>query len=345
MSNNPHCKCLLTGGAGFIGSHLAEALLAQGHEVLIIDNLSTGRWENIAHLEAHPGFHFARASIENPVVLDRMASQAQIIFHLAAAVGVKLIVERPVHTIETNIMASEYVLKAALRYRCRTIIASTSEVYGKSPKVPFAEDDDVMLGPTCRSRWGYAASKMVDEFLGLAYHNEYGADIVCARLFNTVGPRQTGQYGMVVPRLIRQALKKEDLTVYGDGKQCRCFCDVRDVVKALIGLAEQKAASRRVFNIGSTEEVSILGLAEIILRLTGSSSKIKFVPFHEAYVPGFEDMQRRIPDTSRIQQLLGWAPKYKLEEILASVIDSERNQLEKEANSAALKGAESDQRV
>jgi UDP-glucose 4-epimerase len=316
--------CLITGGAGFIGSHLAEALLAAHHKVLVLDNLSTGRWENIAHLTANPRFSFARATVEEKVVLDRMASECQVIFHLAAAVGVKLIVEHPVHTIETNIRGTERVLDAALRYRCRTIVASTSEVYGKGSKVPFSEEDDVLLGPTSKSRWAYAASKMVDEFLSMAYVKEYRADIVCARFFNTVGPRQTGQYGMVVPRLIQQALRGEPLTVYGDGKQSRCFCDVRDVVAAVLGLAASDQANGRVFNIGSPEEVTILSLAERILKLTGSKSEIKFVPFSEAYAPGFEDMQRRVPDLTRINQLLGWKPTRNLDQILSSIIEHER---------------------
>ena len=321
------CTCLITGGAGFIGSHLAEALLAQGHRVLVIDNLSTGRWENIAHLVGNPKFHFARAAIEEQVVLDRMASESQVIFHLAAAVGVKLIVEQPVHTIETNIRGTEYVLDVALRYRCRAVVASTSEVYGKGNKVPFSEEDDVVLGPTSRSRWAYAASKMVDEFLSLAYIAEYGADIVCARLFNTVGPRQSGRYGMVIPRLVQQALRDEPLTVYGDGTQTRCFCHVGDVVQALIGLAAQQLDAERVFNVGSTEEISIMDLAGRILKLTDSRSPIRLIPFGEAYAPGFEDMQRRVPDISRIQKLIGWRPTRSLDDILRSVIEYERERM------------------
>jgi UDP-glucose 4-epimerase len=330
MTTLAPCTCLITGGAGFIGSHLAETLLAEGHKILIIDDLSTGRWENIAHLAEHSRFHFARASIEESVVLDRMASESQVIFHLAAAVGVKLIVERPVHTIETNIRGTERVLDAALRYRCRTLIASTSEVYGKGVKVPFCEGDDVLLGPTSKSRWGYAASKMIDEFLALAYVAEYGAEIVCARLFNTVGPRQSGQYGMVIPRLVQQALRGETLTVYGDGTQCRCFCDVRDVVRALVSLAGAGQTNGRIYNVGSREEVSIQDLAQRILKLTGSASGIRHVPFHEVYAPGFEDMQRRVPDTSRIHSLLGWQPTRNLDEILASVIEFERQRLKQQ---------------
>lgn len=321
------CPCLITGGAGFIGSHLAEALLTAGHRVLVIDNLSTGRLENLAPVAGHRNFQFARASVEQEVVLDRMASESCVIFHLAAAVGVKLIVEQPVHTIETNIKGTECVLDAALRYGCHTVIASTSEVYGKGAKVPFSEDDDVLLGPTSKSRWAYAASKMVDEFLALAYVAEYGANVICARLFNTVGPRQSSQYGMVVPRLVRQALRGEDLTVYGDGTQSRCFSDVRDVVRALVDLAGCPAARGRVCNVGSSEEISILALAQRILQLTGSLSRVRLVPFDEAYAPGFEDMQRRMPDTTRLRQWVGWQPAHNLDETLKTVIAYEHEQL------------------
>lgn len=314
------CTCLITGGAGFIGSHLAEALLEDGNRVFVLDDLSTGRWENIAGVARHPMFHFARASVEESVVLDRMASESQVIFHLAAAVGVKLIVEQPVQTIETNIRGTERVLEVAVRYRCRTLVASTSEVYGKGAKVPFAEEDDVLLGATSKSRWAYAVSKMVDEFLAFACGTQYGAEIVCARLFNTVGPRQSGQYGMVVPRLVRQALRREPLTVYGDGHQSRCFCDVRDVIRALVGLAAEDRAAGGIYNVGSTEEVSILELAERILKLTGSQSSIQLVPFAEAYAPGFEDMQRRVPDTSKIRAAIGWTPAIPLDETLRQVI-------------------------
>ena len=312
---------LITGGAGFIGSHLAEVLLAAGHQVLVIDDLSTGSFANIAHLIHAPGFHFARTDITDEVVLDRLASQADVIVHLAAAVGVQLIVEHPVHTIRTNVISAETVLRAALRYGCRTLVASTSEVYGKGCKIPFSEDDDVLLGPTSRSRWAYAASKMVDEFLGLAYQREYDLDVTILRLFNTVGPRQTGRYGMVIPRFVRQALRGEPLTVFGDGTQSRCFCDVRDVVQAIIALSHHPEATGTVFNIGNTEEVSIRALAERVKTLTGSSSSIEMIPYNEAYPPGFEDMQRRVPDITRIQALIGWQPQRNLDAILAGVID------------------------
>lgn len=323
MTTGPR-NFLITGGAGFIGSHLAEALLGVGHTVTAIDNLSTGSTGNLAHLAGRPGFQFVRASITDSIVLDRLASQASVIVHLAAAVGVQLIVERPVQTIETNVMGAEAVLRAALRYGCHTLIASSSEVYGKGTRIPFSEEDDVMLGATSHSRWAYAASKMVDEFLALAYGREYGLPVTIFRLFNTVGPRQTGRYGMVVPRLVRQALRGEPLTVYGDGKQSRCFCDVRDVVRAVIGLAEHTDAVGRVFNIGGREEISIAALAERIRLLAGSDSPIVRVPYAEAYAPGFEDMQRRVPDTARIAALLGWQPQRSLDEILRGVIAYER---------------------
>ena len=310
---------LVTGGAGFIGSHLTDLLLAKGYRVLAIDNLSTGRMENIAHLATNPAFHFVRANIQDEVVLDRLTSQAQVVVHLAAAVGVKLIVERPVFTIETNVVGTELVLKSALRYGCRTLIASTSEVYGKGARLPFAEEDDVLLGSTSKSRWAYAASKMIDEFLGLAYHSEFGLPVVPFRLFNTVGPRQTGHYGMVVPRFVAAAMAGEPLQVYGDGQQQRCFCDVDDVIRGILGLIEHPQAPGRVYNIGATEEVSILQLAERTKQLTGSNSPITYVPYSEAYAPGFEDMMRRVPDTTRLRELIGWEPKLDLDAILGRV--------------------------
>lgn len=311
---------LVTGGAGFIGSHLIESLLAAGHRVFAIDDLSTGLGSNLDAVRNHPNFHFARAAISDSVVLDRLASQPDVIVHLAAAVGVKLVVENPVRTIETNVNGTEQVLKAALHYGCRVLIASTSEVYGKGSRVPFSEDDDVLLGPTIKNRWSYAASKMIDEFLALAYHREFGLPVTIFRLFNTVGPRQRGRYGMVIPRFVSQASKGEPLTVYGTGQQQRCFCDVRDVVEAIVGLSADNQALGRVFNIGSTEETSILALAEQVKALSESSSPIVRVDYDQAYAPGFEDMQRRVPDTSRIRELLGWTPSRCLTDILRSVI-------------------------
>ena len=320
----PSMSYLITGGAGFIGSHLSEALLRAGHRVIAIDDLSTGRLDNVASLQDHPHFHFARAGIENQVVLDRLTSEVDVVVHLAAAVGVKLIVERPVQTIETNVGGTEHVLQAALRYGCRVVIASTSEVYGKGSKIPFAEDDDVVLGSTSRSRWAYAASKMVDEFLGLAYGREYELPVVILRLFNTVGPRQTGRYGMVIPRFIHQALNGDPITVYGDGTQSRCFCDVADVVPAIIGLAEHPDSPGRVFNVGGIESISILALAERIRDLTASVSEIVQVSYEEAYAPGFEDIARREPDIGRVSQLLGWYPRVPFREILQRAIDYAR---------------------
>ena len=312
---------LITGGAGFIGSHLVAALLEEGHAVSVIDDLSTGRLQNIAHLRVNPKFMLANASINNEAVLDRMGSQADVIVHLAAAVGVQLIVERPVHTIETNIMGTEAVLQVANRYQSKVILASTSEVYGKGAKIPFAEQDDVVLGPTCRSRWSYAATKMVDEFLALAYAHEYQLPVVIVRLFNTVGPRQTGHYGMVIPRFMRQAIEGKPITVYGDGTQRRCFCDVSDAVSALLALMKCDAASGQVFNVGNTEEISMQDLACRVKEVAGSSSEIRNIPYAEAYAPGFEDMERRVPDTSRINKLVGWKPNLSLQQILVRVHD------------------------
>lgn len=327
---HPMSRCkhyLVTGGAGFIGSHLSEALLEQGHTVTIIDDLSTGRFENIQHLvklhREDERFHFAIDTITNETVLDRLASQCDTIVHLAAAVGVRLIVENPVHTIETNIMGTEAVLKAALRYRAKVLLASTSEVYGKGNSVPFREDDDVVLGSTSRNRWAYAASKMVDEFLALAYWREKSLPVVVFRLFNTVGPRQTGRYGMVVPRLVRQALQGRPLTVHGDGQQSRCFLHVQDALSAILALAENPEAVGQVFNIGSTEEVTIHALAERILDQAGAGApegRIALVPYQQAYASGFEDMRRRVPDVSKLQQLTGWKPSRSLDDILRDII-------------------------
>jgi UDP-glucose 4-epimerase len=321
-------KILITGGAGFIGSHLCELLLSQGHPVTAIDDLSTGRLENIQHLRPLPHFQFVRESINNALVLDRLTSEAEVVFHLAAAVGVKLIIEDPVHTIRTNIAGTEAVLDAANRYGCRVLITSTSEVYGKGVKVPFREDDDSLMGPTTHSRWAYATSKAVDEFMGLAYHAQFGLPVVIARLFNTVGPRQTGQYGMVVPRFVRQALLGQPITVYDNGQQSRCFADVADVAGALARLALHPQAAGQVFNIGATEEITILGLAKRVIELTGGASTIQFIPYDQAYAPGFDDMRRRVPALEKIQALIGYQPRCTLDETLRRVIEHERGRLE-----------------
>ncbi|MBN1641618.1 MAG: GDP-mannose 4,6-dehydratase [Anaerolineae bacterium] len=312
-------RTLITGGAGFIGSHLCEALLERGDQVSIIDDLSTGRFENIAHLVDDPRFSFAIDTIANELVLDRLASQADVIVHLAAVVGVQLVVESPAETIATNVEGAAAVLRAARRYRAKTLIASTSEVYGKGLRIPFREDDDVVLGATNRSRWSYAASKMVDEFLGLAYYQQHGLPVVVARFFNTVGPRQTGRYGMVMPRFVRAALAGETLHVYGDGTQTRCFCHVADTVRAIVGLTETPQAVGQVVNIGSTEEISILDLARRVVARLDSRSQIALIPYEQAYESGFEDMARRVPDIARIGALIGWSPRHTLDDIIRDV--------------------------
>jgi UDP-glucose 4-epimerase len=317
-------RALITGGCGFVGSHLAEALLDRGDRVTVIDNLSTGRFENIAHLAGRPGFHFAIETIANETVMDRLMSECDIVYHLAAAVGVDLIVREPVRVIETNINGSETVLRIGARYRKKVVLASSSEIYGKNEDVPFREDADRILGPTMRSRWCYACSKAMDEFLALAYAKQLALPVVIVRLFNTVGPRQTGRYGMVVPRFVRQALAGEPVTVYGDGQQTRSFCHVGDVVRAIIGLVDEPDATGDVFNVGSTEEVTIEALARRTVALARSSSEIVFVPYDEAYEVGFEDMRRRVPDITKIRSLIGWEPRVDLDGILGSVIAYER---------------------
>lgn len=320
-------KILITGGAGFIGSHLAERHLTRGDEVYIIDDLSTGSMENIEHIKSIPGFHYHLDTVTNQHLIAELVDLCDEIYHLAAAVGVRLIVESPVRTIETNIRGTEVVLNHAAKKRKRVLITSTSEVYGKRDRIPFREEDDLVMGPTNKGRWSYACSKAIDEFLAIAYWKEKRVPTVIARLFNTVGPRQTGQYGMVIPNFVRQALRGEDITVYGDGTQSRCFTHVSDVVDALMKLIEHPQAIGEVYNIGGDYEVSILELAERIKGLTGSNSNVVFVPYSQAYEEGFEDMSRRVPDISKIRGLIGYHPKFSLDEILLNVIDYQRDRL------------------
>jgi len=314
-------KALITGGAGFIGSHLAESLLAQGREVFVIDDLSTGSMENIVHLKGNPLFHYDIDTIKNLPLMAELVDRCEVVYHLAAAVGVKLIVESPVNTIETNIYGTEVVLQLASKKKKKVLITSTSEVYGKAESVPFKEDDDMILGPTNKGRWSYACSKAIDEFLAIAYFREKGLPIVIARLFNTVGPRQTGRYGMVIPTLVQQALAGKPLTVYGDGKQSRSFTYVQDVVPALTALADHPGAVGQVFNIGNDQAVTIEELARLIKRRSGSRSEIVYVPYDQAYQEGFEDMRRRVPDTGKIRSLIGFKPSMDIEGIVDSVID------------------------
>ena len=314
-------RAFITGGAGFIGSHLAEALLDQGHRVLILDNLSTGSIDNIAHLKSRAGFEYYIDSVNNEPLLAELIDQSDVVFHFAAAVGVKLIVEQPVHTIETNVHGTEVVLKHANKKKKLVVIASTSEVYGKSEDVPYREDSDLVLGPTPKHRWAYACSKAIDEFLALAYWKERKLPVIIVRLFNTVGPRQTGQYGMVVPNFVRQALAGEPITVFGDGTQSRAFTHVSDVVGALTKLIAEPAAIGQVINIGATEEVTIGALAERVRHLSGSSSPIRLIPYDQAYESGFEDMPRRVPDLTKVTAMIGYAPKHTLDDILMQVID------------------------
>jgi UDP-glucose 4-epimerase len=315
---------LITGGAGFVGSHLAERLLADGHEVLVLDNLSTGSIDNISHLKQTQGFSYVIDSVTNEPLLAEMIDRSDVVFHLAAAVGVKLIVEQPVHTLETNVHGTEVVLKHANKKKKLVFIASTSEVYGKSTDVPFREAADLVLGPTAKHRWAYACSKLIDEFLALAYWKEKKLPVVIVRLFNTVGPRQTGQYGMVLPTFVRQALAGQPITVFGDGTQSRSFTYVGDVVGALIRLAQEPRAIGDVFNIGSTSEVTIRDLAERVKTMTKSQSPILNVPYDVAYEAGFEDMPRRVPDISKIQSLIGFVPKMGLDDIIRTVIEHAR---------------------
>jgi UDP-glucose 4-epimerase len=311
---------LITGGAGFIGSHLAERLLERGDQVLLMDNLSTGSMENIRHLKKYDRMHYFLEPLENRQLLAELVDEADIIFHLAAAVGVKLIVESPVRTIETNVNGTQMVLEAACRKRKLVFIASTSEVYGKNTNIPFHEDADLVLGPTTKGRWSYAASKALDEFLALSYWKEKRLPVVVARLFNTVGPRQTGRYGMVLPNFVGQALEGSPITVYGTGQQSRCFCDVRDAVEALLRLADTDQAIGEVVNIGNNYEINIESLARLVKERTGSSSPIEFIPYDQAYEPGFEDMFRRVPCVEKLKLLTGFHPQTPLPEIVDRVV-------------------------
>lgn len=315
-------KALITGGAGFIGSHLAEWLLKNGHKVAVIDNLSTGSLKNIEGFKGNNQFDFVQGDICDVGLMEKLAKQSDVVFHLAAAVGVNLIVEDPVHTIETNIGGTEVVLDAANKFGRKILLASSSEVYGKSEAIPFAEEDDIVLGSTSLPRWSYACSKAIDEFLGLAFYQQYGLEVVICRFFNTIGPRQTGQYGMVVPRFVERALKNEPILIYGTGQQRRCFGYIDDIVEGVIGLAECSDSAGRVYNIGSTEEITIEALADRIIRLAESNSEKKFISYEEAYGKAIDDMMRRVPDTSRIKKMIGWEHKTGLDEMLRLIIES-----------------------
>jgi nucleoside-diphosphate-sugar epimerase len=313
-------RALITGGAGFIGSHLAEALVRRGHQVQILDDLSTGRIDNITHLVGQPGFGYTIDTVTNEALLGELIDQSDVVFHLAAAVGVKLVVDAPIHTIETNVHGTETVLRHASRHRKPVLIASTSEVYGKGTVLPFREEADLVLGPPEKHRWGYAASKLIDEFMAIAYWKERGLPVVIVRLFNTVGPRQSSRYGMVIPNFVRQALSGQPITVHGDGSQTRSFTSVSDVVWAMMALMDEPQAIGEVFNIGNGVETTIRDLACQVKAMTRSTSAISFVPYHEVFDRSFEDMPRRVPDISKIRRTIGFEPKVHLDEILANVI-------------------------
>jgi len=314
-------NALITGGAGFIGSHLAEYLLNLGHSVTAIDNLATGRADNIRHLREHPEFNYINDTVLNEDRMRDLVPRHDVVYHLAAAVGVRWIIENPLQSIHTNIRATEIVLEAAAPKKTKVLIASTSEVYGKNEKASLSEDDDSIIGSTQITRWLYANSKATDEFLALAYHGEQSLPVVIVRFFNTVGPRQTGRYGMVVPRFVRQALANEPITIHGDGAQTRCFTDVRDAVRAVYELSQHPEAVGEVFNIGNPREISIRGLAELVVELTGSRSELQFIPYSEAYPAGFEDMRRRVPNVEKLNGRLGWRPSISLEDNLRRIID------------------------
>lgn len=312
---------LITGGAGFIGSHLAEKYLQAGHKVTVVDDLSTGSLDNIAPVESHPDFEFVCDSVRNSSTMHLLIEKCDCVFHLAAAVGVQLIVDEPVHTIETNIHGTEVVLSVANKFRKKVLIASTSEVYGKSEAIPFSEDDDTVLGSTRFSRWSYACSKAIDEFLALAYHQQFGLPVILVRLFNTVGPRQTGRYGMVIPRFVERALSNRPIQIYGDGRQTRCFCCVHDVTDGLVRLMECPEATGRVFNLGSSEEISIEALADKIIERCGSTAGKEFLSYEKAYGRAFDDMKRRVPALERIKQAVGFEPRHSLDQTLRLVIE------------------------
>jgi UDP-glucose 4-epimerase len=318
---------LITGGAGFIGSHLSEELLRRGDQVTIIDDLSTGSVENMEHIKGKPGFTYVFDTIHNHQVMAELVDEADVVYHLAAAVGVRLIIESPVRTIETNIKGTELVLELAAKKGKKVLITSTSEVYGKATSLPFSEDGDIIFGPTSKSRWSYACSKAIDEFLALAYWKEKRVPAVIARLFNTVGPRQTGRYGMVVPNLVRAALQGEPLTVFGDGRQSRCFTWVGDAVRALIDLSLHPGAVGEVFNVGSNHEITIADLAALVKQLTGSKSPVVYIPYTQAYGEGFEDMARRVPDLKKIRALIGYEASMSLPRILTEVVEFHRAQM------------------
>ncbi|MCJ7693629.1 MAG: SDR family NAD(P)-dependent oxidoreductase [Sedimentisphaerales bacterium] len=315
-------KALVTGGAGFIGSHLSERLLKDGHQVIVVDNLSTGSLKNIEACKGNTAFEFVEGDICDVALMEALVQRCDIVYHLAAAVGVKLIADCPVRTIETNIGGTEVVLDAVNKFNTKVLIASSSEIYGKSEAIPFCEDDDIVLGSTTFSRWSYACSKAIDEFLGLAFYQQDGLNVVIARFFNTIGPRQTGEYGMVVPRFVQRALKNEPVLIYGTGKQSRCFCYVDDVVEAVIGLMDCEQAAGKVYNVGSTEEITIEDLADKVIQMTGSKSKKQFIPYEKAYGKPIDDMMRRVPSIERIRQTISWQPRTTLDQTLKVIIAS-----------------------
>lgn len=324
MQSRTKTRYLVTGGAGFIGSHLAGTLLKRGDPVVVLDNLTTGRAANLEQIARHPDFRFVHGSVLDELIVDELVHECDVVVHLAAAVGVRLVVEQPLKSLTTNIRGSQVVIEAAHRYRRKILVTSTSEIYGKNSSGPLSETADRVLGSPSIVRWGYSTAKAVDEILANCYHRERGLPTIVVRLFNTVGPRQSPAYGMVIPRLIRQALRGEPLTVFGDGRQTRCFAHVADVVDALIGLLDEPRAIGETFNVGSSDETSIRDLAEMIIAGCGSTSKVELVPYDRAYGPGFEDMRRRVPDTAKLRALTGWTARRSLEDILADAIAQAR---------------------